>query len=76
MADIIHPTKAGYLFWYTPYIQAQLEKELENKSTDEKEHTVTLTQASHNRYDYNAFGRWLYNRLFKYYVTTILCICW
>lgn len=54
MADIIHPTKAGYLFWYTPYIQAQLEKELENKSTDEKEHTVTLTQASHNRYDYNA----------------------
>ena len=54
MADIIHPTKAGYLFWYTPYIQAQLEKELENKSTDEKEHTVTLTQANHNRYDYNA----------------------
>lgn len=54
MADIIHPTKAGYLFWYTPYIQAQLEKELENKSTDEKEHTVTLTQVSHNRYDYNA----------------------
>lgn len=54
MADIIHPTKAGYLFWYTPYIQSQLEKELENKSTDEKEHTVTLTQVSHNRYYYSA----------------------
>ena len=24
MADPIHPTKAGYLLWWTPYIEAEL----------------------------------------------------
>ncbi|MFQ6794516.1 MAG: GDSL-type esterase/lipase family protein [Thomasclavelia sp.] len=51
MCDPIHPYKAGYLFWYTPFIQNQLETILkENEQTT----TIDLIQNSDTTYTYNA----------------------
>lgn len=54
MADPIHPTKAGYLFWYTPYIQQQLEKELKEIISNENKHSIDLKKTSKTIYTYDA----------------------
>ncbi len=51
MADPIHPTKAGYLFWYTPYIQNELISVLQE---NEFIPSVDLTKSSDTTYTYNA----------------------
>jgi hypothetical protein len=35
MADIIHPYKSGYLFWYTPFIQKAMEMYYQEKTNNE-----------------------------------------
>ncbi len=51
MVDPIHPSKAGYLFWYTPFIIDGLEAALES---DSYVPSIDLTQESDTIYSYDA----------------------
>lgn len=51
MVDPIHPSKAGYLFWYTPFIQAQLETMLQE---NDDIYAIDLNKTSDTTYQYNA----------------------
>ena len=57
MSDPIHPTNAGYLFWYAPYIQSQLEMIVEENTYTPEFLTVNdhiYSYVSSNTVDYSS----------------------